>query len=418
MVSFGMVLAGAVFATDQTDGINHKNATNLNVTVLDENGNPAVDVCRGDNVTTQITANSSKVIKDPFTKITVDPEHGIKFLPDEAQMWDGNSWIQNDPCDPFLYKDDGSWIWDMGKVLCPGTNLILKIPGVVCNIGETTVTADLYGEIAKFGHKDKQCTYNNDPWNQRFNQDNNYINDPNRCDDHHQDIRLLNTASYQFNASVCTDASVKVNILDPDNTNLPISTTPQGDEVVVEVIADAANEFIKDPDIFLTFNPVAALNFDPAEVTMWDGTSWITNDPNNNPFFFEVTSGVWKWEVGDIMNPGDVFKLMIPAIAAEAGKVNVTADFYGMLKCDPNDPTDTDFLPSTLLDNDTTILNITSGSAAGGGEEPAAGGNAAGSVVSAANTTSVPMQTTGAPLVMAVLALFAIIGGSIYGRLK
>ena len=408
-----MLFGGAVFATDQTNcDQKDKDSANvsLNVTVLDQNCDPVTEAARGDKVTTQVTASTNKPVKDPVTKINIDPEHGINFLPDEAQMWDGQNWITNDPCDPFFYQKCGTWIWDMGDFLSPCDQLILKIPGIVCNVGDTTVNADLFGTVFCHEQNDHQqdgllSFNNNGPGN---NHDNN-----------HNDKCLLASDNYTFNALMATNASVKLNISDPA-TNEKVNKVDVDDAVNVEVIADAANEIIKDPYVLIHFNPGALLNFDPATVMMWNGTSWITNDLMH-PFFYEEF-GVWKWDLGDMMNPGDVFKLLIPATAVEAGNVSITADLFGQVKCDPSDPC-SDFLPSSLLSSDPAILEIVNESAAGGGEtgNAAGGGNeaAAGSVVSAANETStVPMQTTGAPLVMAVLALLAILGGSVYGKLR
>jgi hypothetical protein len=431
MVSFGLVLAGAVSATSNMNGLDPKNVTDLNVTVLDENSQPVEEASVGDKVTAEIKASSTKLIKDPVTTIEVDPKNGIKFNADEAQMWDGTSWILNSE-DPFLYKLGDAWIWEMGRFLCPGTELILQLPGKVCNIGEINVTADLYGAVVKHndrhdGNYNDNCNDNNwfrhdGKYNDNCNDNNWFRHDGKYNDDckgnhHDSQIRLLDTANYLFNAECNPDTSVDVNILDPTD-NTPITTALVGDEVNVEVIANAATQFVKDSYMIINFNPPTKLDFDPATVMMWNGISWITNDPNNNPFFFEE-NGAWTWKIDGIMNPGDVFKLLILAIAAETGKVNVTAQWYGYLKCDPSDP-NACFLPELCdLGNDTSDpLTIETGSTAGGGDNGNGAAAGDGNIATANAADTVPLQNTGTPLALAILALFAIVGGSIYGRLK
>ena len=105
IVSLGFVFAGAVSAQEPAT---------VDVAVINEDLSPVDVTCPGDEVAVQVNASANdQTVIDPGVVIKVDPETGLQFEPEEAMMWDGTQWIQNDVNDPFFYWDDDfqCWVW-------------------------------------------------------------------------------------------------------------------------------------------------------------------------------------------------------------------------------------------------------------------------------------------------------------------
>jgi hypothetical protein len=389
-----MIIPGAAFANDDSNSV-----ADVDVAVIDDNCDPVENADIGDTVTTSVNATTCGFVKDPITKITLDPECGIIYDPACATMWDGQCWITNDLCDPFFYEDCGSWIWDMGWMTCPGVEYKLLAPGTVCANGPINVTTDFSGK-----------TWNWWCWS---------------------DETLLDSDSYSFNGVANSDSSVDLEMVDPV-TGEVVDTAIVGDTVNMNVTVDAGTKVIKDPYVMFSIDPAAILDFVADDALMWDGISWIANDPND-PFFF-LENGSWIWDLGDKIYPGDEFLLVVPAVITDIGDIDMVADLYGVICCCQNNEPDPVLLASSendnccgdpyFLDSDTFSFESTDGAAGGGDDDgtdgddgAAAGGDDTASDVSAASDT-VPLQNTGAPLFLAVLAFLAILGGSVYGKLR
>ncbi|MCE5213484.1 MAG: hypothetical protein LLF83_02040 [Methanobacterium sp.] len=145
IVSLGLVFAGAVSAEDAT----------TDVTVVDENGDPVIISTPGDEVAAVVEVNSNdETLNIPWVEIIVDPDTGIEFNPEDAVMWDGTQFIDNDmtnyPMNAFFFYDTIGqvWVWDiayaMGGNLPADTTVALIAPGIVGATGDIDVNADLW----------------------------------------------------------------------------------------------------------------------------------------------------------------------------------------------------------------------------------------------------------------------------------
>ncbi|OPY26972.1 MAG: hypothetical protein A4E27_00639 [Methanobacterium sp. PtaU1.Bin242] len=88
------------------------------------------------------------------------------------------------------------------------------------------------------------------------------------------------------------------------------------------------------------------------------------------------------------MYPGDIVELIIPAVVTDTGKITTDVIFEGGIISDDVPPAEDSY----------TFLSV-------GKPKPC-------------NGQTVPMQSTGAPLALAVLAFLGIVGGSVYGKLR
>jgi hypothetical protein len=140
LVSFGLLFAGAVSAQEPAT---------VEVVVTDETGEPVDVTCVGDEVVLEANATSETILPDPAVIITVDPETGLEFDADNVVMLFNGIPYVNDPNDPFFYPSEmfpGSWVWWVGWVddMDPNDFAQLFVPALVTDIGEITVTGDLY----------------------------------------------------------------------------------------------------------------------------------------------------------------------------------------------------------------------------------------------------------------------------------
>jgi hypothetical protein len=187
------------------------------------------------------------------------------------------------------------------------------------------------------------------------------------------------------------DASVDVTVIDQNGD--PVIVANPGDEVGVVVEASANDETVSLPAVFMEVDPLTGLQFELDEAMMWDGTQWILNDPNDPTKYFFYASqahpGDWEWNIrlitGD-MQPGDELELLVPAIVSETGDISVDANLWGG--------------PYLFASDSYTFLSV----------EPSDN-------TASANAATVPMQSTGAPVAVAMLGILSIIGGTIYSRL-
>ncbi len=140
LVSVGLIFAGAVSA-----------AAYVEVEVIDENKVPVDNATPGQevNVWSYVDA-SDNGLNMPYVEITVDPENGLDFDPDKAQMTtDGINWIANDPINPFFfwYAPDQVWVWDIHRItgnMDPNEAAELIVPATVKTTGYITVNANLW----------------------------------------------------------------------------------------------------------------------------------------------------------------------------------------------------------------------------------------------------------------------------------
>lgn len=145
ILAFGMTLTGAVTAQD------------VEVEVVDNNGEPVDVTSPGDEVTIEVDASAEDLyIPDPFVEINVDPESGLSINPATVTMIyiydDGSSDTYiNDPLDPFFYPSsiNESWIWWIGwalddNTMWPDEQAQLIIPALVTDTGKIAVNSAFY----------------------------------------------------------------------------------------------------------------------------------------------------------------------------------------------------------------------------------------------------------------------------------
>ncbi|MCE5214935.1 MAG: hypothetical protein LLF83_09490 [Methanobacterium sp.] len=202
---------------------------------------------------------------------------------------------------------------------------------------------------------------------------------------------LMITFSLLFTGIVsAVDPSVQIGILG--------DVTP-GNTVGVDVAAEANDEQVVNPMVTIKINPETSLDLDEQNALMSiNSVNWVVNsDPVSGGFLtWDAVNEVWLWHIGQFGNldPGDYAEIVIPALVKQAGPITVSADLLGF---------NSQSRQYELFDSATNTYN--SGNSRQGRHPPCAG-------------TNVPMQDTGAPLVMAALAILSIIGGAVYGKLR
>jgi hypothetical protein len=146
VVSAGLLFAGAISAQDPAS---------VDVTVIDENGDLVTVASPGDEVAADVIASAGdEGVETPWVEIFVDPDTGMQFEPEDAMMWDGTQWIQNDmtnyPNNAFFFwfENGQVWVWDIAYKygdLAPGDITELIAPAIVSDTGDITANADLWG---------------------------------------------------------------------------------------------------------------------------------------------------------------------------------------------------------------------------------------------------------------------------------
>jgi hypothetical protein len=198
-------------------------------------------------------------------------------------------------------------------------------------------------------------------------------------------------------AAFAVEPTVNVTVL--DENAVPVETAHPGDEVSVYVEASANNETIQEPRTLINIDPENGFTLDTEHAVMWNGTQWISNNNTEQGGFLTWSDqdGAWFWAIMEgfgPMQPGDMTQLIIPAEVTAVGNITTNVIFEdGILEETPV-PAEETFVPAT---DSYTFLSV--------GSEPV-------------NAETVPMQSTGTPVAIAALGLLAIIGGSVYGRIR
>lgn len=142
IVTISILFAGAVSAVD----------AEVNVTVINEDSTPVIISNPGDEVSAIVKVSTNdETINDPEVLFLITPQTGLQFIPEEASMWDGNQWVQNDPNNPakyFFYSNDGQWTWNINLIwgnMQPNDETSLIAPAIVERIGNIKTYA-AFGE--------------------------------------------------------------------------------------------------------------------------------------------------------------------------------------------------------------------------------------------------------------------------------
>jgi hypothetical protein len=204
---------------------------------------------------------------------------------------------------------------------------------------------------------------------------------------------FLFTISFSLVLAGAVSAAAEVDVQVVDENGAPVIEASPGDEVEVQVTAFPDQSTIWVPRVDMTIVPEDGLEFAADDAIMIFNGVIYTNDDPGNEFFF-ADNGGWIWKLTNFdMYPGDLAQLYVPAIVTAIGEITVNTYFYGQY------PTSEE---QALLDSDSyTFLSV----------EPSDN-------TAITNAANVPMQNTGAPITAAILGLLAIIGGTVYSRLR
>jgi hypothetical protein len=187
-------------------------------------------------------------------------------------------------------------------------------------------------------------------------------------------------------------AALSVNVTVVQDNGTPVDVAQPGDDVGVMVVAATNNETLNHPAALIKTNPDDGLIYDVNNAMMsTDGINWIKNNDPIKFFGWSDQAESWVWAISQItgpMFPGDVVQLFIPATVIDTGEITTNVIFEGGM--------DEEVTPAV---NSFTFLSV-----------------APAPPIAAAGT--VPMQDTGAPVAVAALGLLAVLGGTIYSRLR
>lgn len=202
---------------------------------------------------------------------------------------------------------------------------------------------------------------------------------------------LIVTVGLIFGGTVSAALTVDVTVVHENGT--PVNVTKPGTDVYIDVVAATNNETLNEPQALIITKPDDGLTYDAENAIMtWDGINWISNsDPISGGFLaWSGQNEAWVWAIAQVigpMYPGDVVELIIPAVVTDTGKITTDVIFEGGIISDDVPPAEDSY----------TFLSV-------GTPKP--------------HGQTVPMQSTGAPLALAALALLGIVGGSVYGKLR
>lgn len=191
-----------------------------------------------------------------------------------------------------------------------------------------------------------------------------------------------------------------VNVTVNDTSGNPVVIANPGQEVNADVLVNANDEGLFDSFVQVIVDPDTGLQFDPddAMMTTTDLGVWISNDDPilGGFFFFNSATQMWIWDIGSVdqfIDPGDSAELVAPAVVSDTGDITVITNLFndeGIVAPDIELESTDSF---TFLSVEPTPTPVT-------------------------NAATVPMQATGLPIALAVLAFLAILGGSAYGKLR
>lgn len=203
---------------------------------------------------------------------------------------------------------------------------------------------------------------------------------------------LIVTVGMIFGGTASAALSVDVAVVHENGTLVNI--TKPGTDVYIDVVAATNNETLNEPQALIITKPDDGLTYDAEDAMMtWDGINWISNsDPISGGFLaWSEQNEAWTWAISQVvgpMYPGDIVELIIPAVVTDTGKITTDVIFEGGIISDDVPPAEDSY----------TFLSV-------GKPKPC-------------NGQTVPMQSTGAPLALAALALLGIVGGSVYSKLR
>lgn len=207
-----------------------------------------------------------------------------------------------------------------------------------------------------------------------------------------------------FAGAVSAAQTVDVGVV--DGTGNQVTETSPGDQVVVGILV-SANDATLNND-WVEIPQSSGLKFQPENTLMRVGYTYVLNDLSNPFFYYDNTMKIWVWDFSKkipVMQSGASTDLVAPATVTSS-KVNVKVELYK----DIANVADTD---SYLIPQLTTAAPNTDDDKQEDNDALQEDND-----VSLTNTQSVPMQTTGTPIALAVLGLLAMVGGSVYGRIK
>lgn len=203
-----------------------------------------------------------------------------------------------------------------------------------------------------------------------------------------------------FAGAVVAAPEVDVSVIDENST--PVTEASLGDQVYVitEVTTD---EVLSNPR-YVTITPeptTDVLTFNLAGSEMVYNDDIYSYDPAN-PFVTLAPGGYAIWDVTwvqDTMLPGERAQLFLPAIISGIGEITVSGDLIEI-----------DGEPIELASGSYTFLSVT--------PEPSGPEPGPGSVPETVSGATIPLQATGTPITLAILALLGVMGGALYGRFK
>lgn len=186
--------------------------------------------------------------------------------------------------------------------------------------------------------------------------------------------------------------SVDVTVLDENGDNVTAACI--GDEVSVDIVASANDEYITDPWVIIHITPSNGLTLNTEDSVMWNGIGWIYNDdPVSGGFLHWSDQAIgWVWLIGNVLGPmeaGNTTELIIPAQITDTGQITLKTNF------------DDDY-QATLASDTYSFLSIPCYNCHPGCSYPG---------------ETIPMQNTGAPITIGILAVLSIIGGIIYSKI-
>lgn len=186
-------------------------------------------------------------------------------------------------------------------------------------------------------------------------------------------------------------AALTVNVTVVDENGDPVVVANPSDAVGIDVVASTNDKTLRNPAALIKTNPDDGLTYDVANAMMTtDGIHWIKNNNPTNFLMWSDQAESFAWAISQVtgeMHPGDVVELFIPAIVSDTGNITTTVIFEGGMNEEVTPAVDS----YTFLSVDPTRT---------------------------VTAQKVPMQDTGVPVAAAALGLLAVLGGTIYNRLK
>ena len=195
-------------------------------------------------------------------------------------------------------------------------------------------------------------------------------------------------------------AALTVNVTVVNNNGVPITVTHPGTEGGIDIVASTHNESVKNPQALITTKPSKGLvyNIKNAMMIVNGGKSISNSDPKfGNFLMWSDQDEAWFWAISQVtgpLGPKNTVKLFIPVNVDSTGKITTNAIFEGGIL--DNGP--------TPAENSYTFISTSKSNNNNSGAET--------------SNDTIPMQNTGAPLVIGALGLLSVLGGTLYSRRK